>query len=151
MRLFVGTMAVLMAPQLFGFVLLCTDRQMARRFGGIFRTGLSVLVESVLSSLIAPVMMVMQSAVVAGILTGRDVGWKTQRRDDGSIPLRAVSRRHLGHTIFGIVLAIAAYAVSPPFLAWMSPVVLGLLLAIPVSAATARQKWGRIAAGSGYW
>jgi membrane glycosyltransferase len=143
-RLFVGTMAVLMAPKLFGLVLLCTDRQMARRFGGIFRTGLSVLVESVLSSLIAPVMMVMQSAVVAGILTGRDVGWKTQRRDDGSISLRAVSRRHLGHTLFGVVLAMAAYAVSPPFLAWMSPVVLGLLLAIPVSAATARQEWGQI-------
>jgi membrane glycosyltransferase len=42
------------------------------------------------------------------------------------------------------VLALAAYAVSPKFLAWMSPVVVGLLLAIPVSAATARQELGRI-------
>jgi membrane glycosyltransferase len=144
-RLFVGTMAVLLAPKLFGYALLCTDRQLARRYGGLLRAGVSVLCETVLSALIAPVMMVMQAAVVAGILTGRDVGWKTQRRDDGSIPLRAIARRHGGHTVVGAVLAVAAYAVSPQFLAWMSPVVVGLLLAIPTSAATARQGLGRLA------
>jgi membrane glycosyltransferase len=145
MRLFVGTMAVLMAPKLFGYMLLYKDRQLARRFGGWFRAGVSLLFETILSALIAPVMMLMQSAVVLGILTGRDVGWKTQRRDDGSIPLRAIVRRHLAHTLFGVILAAAAYAIAPPFLAWMSPVALGLLLAIPISAATARQKLGRIA------
>jgi membrane glycosyltransferase len=145
MRLFVGTMAVLVAPKLFGYVLLCKDRQLARRFGGLVRAGVSLLFETIMSALIAPVMMLMQSAVVLGILTGRDVGWNTQRRDDGSIPLRAIVRRHLAHTLFGVILASAAYAISPPFLAWMSPVVLGLLLAIPMSAATARQKLGRIA------
>jgi membrane glycosyltransferase len=72
------------------------------------------------------------------------VGWKTQRRDDGSIPLHAIVRRHLTPTVCGVVLAIAAYAIAPPFLAWMSPVVLGLLLAIPISAATARQTLGRM-------
>ena len=143
-RLFVSTMAVLVAPRVFGYVLLCTNRQMARRYGGLFRAGMSVLFETVLSALMAPVMMMMQSTVVVGILTGRDVGWKTQRRDDGSIPLRAVARRHCGHTVFGVVLALAASAVSPKFLAWMSPVVVGLLLAIPLSAATARQELGRI-------
>src|SRR5919109_772788 len=143
-RLFVSTMAVLVAPKLCGYVFLCTDRQRARRYGGVLRAGVSVLFETVLSALIAPVMMVMQSAVVVGLLTGRDVGWKTQRRDDGRIPFRTVARRHRGHTMFGVVLALAAYAVSPKFLAWMSPVVVGLLLAIPISAATARQELGRI-------
>jgi membrane glycosyltransferase len=143
-RLFVSTMAVLVAPKLCGYVFLCTDRQRARRYGGVLRAGVSVLFETVLSALIAPVMMVMQSAVVVGLLTGRDVGWKTQRRDDGRIPFRTVARRHRGHTMFGVVLALAAYAVSPKFLAWMSPVVVGLLLAIPISAATAREELGRI-------
>jgi membrane glycosyltransferase len=143
-RLFAVTMGVLVAPKLFGYALLCKDRRLARRYGGFFRVGMSILFETVLSALIAPVMMVMQSAVVVGILTGRAVGWTTQRRDDGSIPLRAVARRHRGHTVIGVVLALAAYAVSPSFLAWMSPVVVGLMLAIPVSAATARQELGRI-------
>ena len=144
MWLFVATMAVLLAPKLFGYTLLCTDRQLARRYGGVFRVGVSVLFETVLSALIAPVMMVMQSTVVAGILTGRAVGWTTQHRDDGSIPWRAVARRHVGHTVIGVILTMAAYAVSPSFLAWMLPVVVGLTLAIPVSAATAQQGLGRI-------
>lgn len=142
-RLFIGTMVVLVAPKLFGYVLLCKDGALARSCGGRLRAGLSVLVETLLSALIAPVMMLLQTSVVVGILTGRDVGWKAQRRDDGSIAWGAIIRRHLAHTFFGVALGVAAYAVSPPFLFWMSPVILGLLLAIPVSAATGNQKLGR--------
>jgi membrane glycosyltransferase len=143
LRLFVCTMAVLVAPKLFGYVLLLKDRQTWRGCGGALRAGMSVLVEIILSALIAPIMMLMQSAEVIGILTGRDAGWKAQRRDDGSIPLRAVARRHRTHTLFGVVLAVAAYAVSPGLLAWLSPVVLGLVLAIPMSAATGWQGLGK--------
>ena len=141
-RLFVGTMAVLLIPKLLSLVLLCKHRHMAQGYGGLGRAGLSVLCETVLSALIAPVMMVIQSGVVLGILTGRDVGWRTQRRDDGSIPLPAVAWRHRLHMLFGVLLALVAYVVSPPFLAWLSPVVVGLVLAIPVSAATGRQALG---------
>jgi membrane glycosyltransferase len=136
LRLFVGTMAVLIAPKVFGYVLLLRDRQMRRRCGGALRTAMSVLLELLLSSLIAPVMMLMQSAAVLGIVTGRDAGWKAQRRDDGSISFREIARRHRTHTLCGVVLAIVAYTVSPVILAWMSPVVLGLVLAFPVSAVT---------------
>jgi membrane glycosyltransferase len=129
-------MAVLLAPKAFGYVLLLQDRQMLRRCGGTLRTAMSVLLELLLSSLIAPVMMLMQSAAVLGIVTGRDAGWKAQRRDDGSIPFREIARRHRAHTLCGVVLAIVAYTVSPVILAWMSPVVLGLVLALPMSAVT---------------
>jgi membrane glycosyltransferase len=136
LRLFVCTMAVLVAPKVFGYLLLLKDRQTLHRCGGALRAGMSVLVEIVLSSLIAPVTMLMQAAEVLGIVTGRDAGWKAQRRDDGSVPFRVVARRHRTHTLFGVVLAVAAYTVSPGLLAWLSPVVLGLVLAIPVSAVT---------------
>ena len=142
-RLFVGTMGVLLTPKLCGYVLLCTRSDLVRRCGGRLRAGMSVLCETFLSALMAPVMMVIQTMVVLGILTGRDVGWQTQRRDDGSIPLRAIARRHRAHTLFGVGLAVAAYAVSPPFLLWMSPVVLGLVLAIPLSALTGQPAVGR--------
>jgi membrane glycosyltransferase len=143
LRLFVGTMVVLMAPKVFGYILLLKDRQTMRCCGGALRTALSVLVEIVLSSLIAPVMMLMQSVDVIGIVTGRDAGWKAQRRDDGSIPFRAVVRRHRSHTVFGVALAVAAYTVSPVLLAWLAPVVLGLVLAIPLSAITGWQELGK--------
>jgi membrane glycosyltransferase len=143
LRLFVGTMAVLLAPKVFGYILLLRDRQTLRGCGGALRTGMSVLAEIVLSSLIAPVMMLMQSVNVLGIVTGRDAGWKAQRRDDGSIPFREVARRHRAHTVFGVVLAVAAYAVSPALLAWLTPVVLGLVLAIPMSTLTGWQELGK--------
>jgi membrane glycosyltransferase len=144
LRLLVGTMAVLVAPKVFGYILLLKDRQTVRRCGGALRTGMSVVVEIVLSSLIAPVMMLMQSAEVIGIVTGRDAGWKPQRRDDGSIPFREVARRHRTHTISGVILAVVAYSVSPVLLAWLAPVVLGLVLAIPVSAVTGWQGLGKV-------
>ena len=142
-RLFVLTMVILLAPKLFGYVWLCLNRQAARLCGGRLRAGLSVLIETLWSALLAPVTMVMQTASVVGILTGRTVGWTSQRRDDGSIPFRDVARRHWFHTLLGVALACAAYAISPPFLAWLSPVALGLLLAIPLSAVSGRHDWGR--------
>jgi membrane glycosyltransferase len=144
-RLFVLTMAVLLAPKVFGYVILCTDRRAAHLCGGRLRAGISVILETLLSTLMAPVTMLMQSAAVTGILTGRYGGWNAQRRGDGSIPLRVIVRRHLVHTLLGVLIAVAAYAVSPPFLAWLSPVVIGLLLSIPVSAAVGRQNLGQAA------
>jgi len=142
-RLFVGTMGVLVVPKLCGYLLLCTRRDLVRHCGGRLRAGVSVGCEILLSALLAPVMMVMQTTVVLSIVTGRAVGWDTQRRDDGRIPLRAIIRRHRAHTLFGAVLAGAAYLISPPFLLWMSPVILGLVLAIPLSAVTGQPAWGR--------
>src|SRR5262249_20452539 len=85
----------------------------------------------------APVLMSMQSRAVAQILRGRDAGWHAQRRDDGSLPLREIVRGYLGQTVFGVALAAAAYAISLPLLWWMSPVIVGLLLAIPLAMFTA--------------
>ena len=92
-----------------------------------------MLAETVLSGLIAPVMMMIQSSAVGEILLGRDTGWQVQRRDDGAIPHRDMVRTYLVPTLFGIAMAVAAYAVSVPLLLWMTPVVLGLLLSIPMA------------------
>jgi membrane glycosyltransferase len=47
-------------------------------------------------------------------------------------------RGYLGQTALGVALAAAAYAISLPLLWWMSPVIVGLLLAVPLAAFTAR-------------
>ncbi len=48
-------------------------------------------------------MMLIQASSVSSIISGRDTGWKTQRRDDGSIPFRAIVERHWRHTVLGII------------------------------------------------
>jgi membrane glycosyltransferase len=93
-------------------------------------------VEILLSALVAPVAMVIQSGSVMGILLGRDTGWNPQRRDDGSIPLRDIIRRHRWHTALGLVAGIAAFAIATSLFLWMSPTILGLVLAIPISWAS---------------
>ena len=42
-------------------------------------------------------------------------------------------RRYGRHTLFGLVLAIAAYGVSFSLFAWMTPVIVGLIFAIPLA------------------
>jgi membrane glycosyltransferase len=140
---FASTMALLLLPKLIGYLAMLPDRRTRRGFGGGLRALFGLLAETLMSGLIAPVMMLIQSSSVIGILSGRDSGWQAQRRDDGTLPLRTVMRRYGWHTVFGLVLAIAAYEVSFSLFAWMTPVILGLLLAVPLAQWTANPAAGR--------
>ncbi len=131
--LFAITMAVLLAPKVFGVILMLVDRAKRRASGGAIRLTLSALIEIILSALIAPILMLIQSGSVFQILIGGDTGWNPQRRDDGSIPLRDIVRRHRWHTLLGIVTGLSAFLIATSLFLWMSPTILGLVLAIPLS------------------
>jgi membrane glycosyltransferase len=141
---FAGTMGLLLAPKLIGYLAMLFDREARRGFGGGIRAFFSMLFETLVSGLTAPVMMLIQSASVLDILMGRDSGWNAQRRDDGALPWRDVLSRYWRHTLFGIMLAIAAYEVSFSLFIWMTPVIVGLLLAIPLVQWTASPAAGRV-------
>ena len=130
---FVGTMGLLIAPKLLACILAATKGRIRRLFGGGVRILAGVLVETLLSGLIAPVMMIFQSTAVGEILLGRDAGWQVQRRDDGGLTRSEMIRRYGLPTLFGIAMAAIAYAVSLPLLLWMAPVIAGLLLCIPIA------------------
>ena len=133
---FAGTMALLIVPKLLAYVLLLTQPSIRKQFGGGVRTFIGILLETLLSGLIAPVMMIFQSAAVVSILSGRDAGWQVQRRDDGHIPTRELVHRYAMPTLVGAAMAASAYAVSLSLFFWMLPVILGLLLAIPIAMVT---------------
>lgn len=135
--LFAVTMAILLAPKLYGWGLLLADRTRRAGAGGALGASRSVLAEAVVSSLLAPVAMALQSHAVAQILAGRDGGWNAQRRSDGTLPWAVIWHHHRGHTLLGVALAAAALAASVHVALWMSPALLGLLLAAPLSAWTA--------------
>jgi len=129
---FLGTMGLLIVPKLLACLLLLTQPENRRHFGGALVVFAGILVETLLSGLIAPVMMIFQSSAVGEILLGRDAGWQVQRRDDGGVARGEVIRRYALPTAVGIMMAATAYAVSLPLLLWMAPVIVGLLLAIPI-------------------
>ncbi len=140
--LFVATMAILFLPKFLGLFVALGDRTVRRGIGGPVLGMLSLLVESLISALLAPIMMAIQSAAVLDILVGRDAGWNPQRRDDGSVPLVEIARRHVNHVLFGLVLGASAWAVSPQVFAWLTPALAGLVFAVQLSAVTARADAG---------
>jgi membrane glycosyltransferase len=140
---FVAAMGLLLAPKLIGYLAMLPNRALRRGFGGGLRAFFSMLAETLISGLIAPVMMLIQSISVIQILSGRDSGWNAQRRDDGTLPLRDAVRRYGWHTAFGLLLALAAYEVSASLFAWMTPVIVGLILAVPLAQWTASPETGR--------
>jgi membrane glycosyltransferase len=141
---FVATMGLLLLPKLLSLVLLWTRRSSRRYYGGALRAAAGVFAEIVVSALMAPVMMIFQSIAVAEILAGRDAGWQTQRRDDGTVERRELYRKYGIPTLCGVAMALSAYAVSLSLLFWMSPVIVGLLFAVPIGALTARPASGKL-------
>ena len=142
LNLFGITMAVLLAPKAFGLLIALFQPETRRASGGGVSLILSTIVEIVMSSLLAPIMMLIQSGSVMQILLGRDTGWSPQRRDDGSIPFRDIVRRHRSHVALGFVTLIAGVLISPSLVAWMSPTVAGLILAIYLSWASGQRSIG---------
>jgi membrane glycosyltransferase len=135
---FVGTMGLLIVPKLLAWILLATQRQARKQFGGWIRTLAGLVIETFLSGLIAPVMMIFQSTAVGEILLGHDAGWQVQRRDDGGVPRRELIRKYALPTSIGLAMALSAYVVSLPLLLWMAPVILGLWLSIPIAMLCSR-------------
>lgn len=139
---FVGTMGLLLAPKLISWVLMLADARRRRGFGTV-ASFFGMLLEIVLSGLLAPVMMMVQSGGVLSILLGRDSGWNPQRRDDGSVPLMDLISRYGGYGLLGLLLGVVAWMISPALFWWMSPVILGLVLAVPLAAITASRAAGQ--------
>jgi membrane glycosyltransferase len=138
MWLFIGTMALLLVPKVLAWFLMQLRRSERRGIGGTLRSMASMLLETVVAGLLAPVTMLTQSVDVVSILLGRDSGWQPQKRDDGRLRLGAVVRLYWRHTLFGLLFGVASYLVSPFLALWMLPVTLGLALSVPLAALTAR-------------
>jgi membrane glycosyltransferase len=142
LALFAATMAILLAPKVFGFIIALVRTDERRACGGGFKLTLSLLVEVVMSALLAPIMMLIQSGAVLQILFGRDTGWKPQRRDDGSIPFMDIVRRHRLHVLLGLIAGLSAFMIATSLFAWMSPTIIGLVLAIQISWASGQLSIG---------
>jgi membrane glycosyltransferase len=113
-----------------------------RAWGDPWKLAASVLLETALSALIAPIMMIAQTRSLIEILMGRDAGWVVQHREDGSLSWDDAKRDYLSHTVLGGALGAGAWIISPAVFLWLSPVILGLALAIPLAVLTADPRLG---------
>lgn len=132
-ELFVISMAIVLLPKVLGWTTALINVKRCVRYGGPILLTFSVIIEILLSALVAPIMMLAQSRMVWEILTGGDSGWTPQRRADGSIAFSAAWHKHIWHTVIGVMAsALTAYLHFDLFL-WTLPVTAGLMLSSPLS------------------
>lgn len=141
--LFVISIGVLLLPKAIGFVRALFDGELRRGCGGVIGLTLGTLAELLISTLIAPIMMLAQTGIVASILLGRAVGWMPQARRGGTVPWPAAVQFHLIHVAAGVAMAILALLHSPTLAAWMSPTLLSLVCAVPISKWVGSEWLGR--------
>lgn len=102
---------------------------------------LSSLLDTFVFTLMAPIMMYFHSQFVVKTILGQGVTWVAQRRKlGGGIDWREPILTFGAVTLTGVLWAVAAFFISTQFLLWISPVLLGLILAIPFAIATSSTK-----------
>jgi membrane glycosyltransferase len=143
MALFWFSMVVLLIPKMLGLIHALLSRRIRRGSGGVIGIAASFVLEVILSALYAPILMLIQSRHVFEVFMGRDSGWKPQRRG-GTTSWADAWHFHKRHMILSCVTAVIVWFLSPPLLAWLSPALLGLFLAVPLSRASGSERLGRI-------
>jgi len=142
LTLFGLTAVLLLAPKAMSIAAILL-RGEARRFGGAPRLLASTFFEFLHSLLLAPVRMLFHSQFVLAALTGWKLDWKSPPRDDVATPWREAAARHGVHTLLAIAWITAIVATSATFPWWLSPIIAGLLSAMPFSVLTSRSAIGR--------
>jgi membrane glycosyltransferase len=144
MALFWFSMVVLLIPKMLGLLRALLSSRIRRGSGGVIGVAASFFLEVVLSALYAPILMMIQCRHVFEVFMGRDSGWKPQRRDSGGTSWSDAWHYHKRHMFLACVTAVIVWFLSPPLLAWLSPALLGLFLAVPLSCASGSETLGRI-------
>lgn len=135
-------LAMLTVPKLLAWMIPVVRARQSRRWGGRLRLLISVFVEHIFTILIAPIMMLIHSSFVFDVLMGRDSGWGKQNRGEADTSWAEAWQRHKGHTIFGLLLTLYSYNYTPTLFWWLSPIIVGTVLAMPISVYSSRASIG---------
>ena len=101
----------------------------ATGFGGVARALRSVLAETLLTALIAPLMLMYQSRAATEVLSGRDGGWPATARGEGRLGFLDGWRAGRWITVFGIAVSIFVLRAAPDLVVWLLPVTLPMIAA----------------------
>jgi membrane glycosyltransferase len=141
LTLFAITMSLLLLPKLWSVIV--TRRSDRPSHSGAASVGLSsVLIETFVSMLVAPIMMLLHTRFVLSTLLGKKVSWDAQDREDGGVSFAEAFRVHFGHTMAGLILSAIAWIWTPDLFPWLLPVLVGLVFSIPLAVLLGSRKVG---------
>jgi membrane glycosyltransferase len=133
MALLQFSIAVLLMPKLVGLLNGLIEQKIRLSYGGAPTLILSAILETCFSALMAPILMLTQTRFVIDILRGKDSGWAAQKREVDRAALRDATKGYVSHAAVGLLLCIGTLLISVKVCLWLSPVWLGLILAIPIA------------------
>jgi membrane glycosyltransferase len=139
--LFGATMSLLLLPKLWSVIATARHPTGAGRLRT--RALASVLMETLVSMLIAPIMMLLHTRFVISTLLGKKVTWEAQEREDRGVTLREAFLVHVSHTLAGLIIAGVAWLWTPDLLPWLLPVLAGLVFSVPLAMLLGSVKVGR--------
>ena len=135
------TAGLLLTPRLLALLQVLAARR--ARFGGAPRLLAGTLLETLFAVVVAPVMMLYHTRFVASVLAGRDIRWEAQVREGDTLGWReAWAGGGWWITLAGVVWGAVTLYASPAFLIWLSPILVGLLLAAPLIRWTSSRSLG---------
>ncbi len=114
-----------------------------RRFGGTLRAGSSVVLEIVFSTLLAPVLLMLQSRAVMQVLLGLDGGWPATQRSENRLNLRDSFANSWWIVLIGGVTMIATLLLAPRIALWVAPATLPAVFAPVLISISSRISSGR--------
>ncbi len=138
------TAVMLFGPKLMGAIVILMRPHERRAFGGGKRLIVGLFAELLMSALLAPLHMLSSCRAVVETFMGRDGGWRAQRRRVGETPWAEAWRTYGWQTGLGVTLLLIAAPYSD-LVIWMSPILLGLVLAAPIAALTGSTELGAFA------
>jgi len=140
---FIICMTVIMLPKVLALIDLALDSERRRAFGGLTRSAFSVVMETIFSTLHAPLQMLWHTRFVITILLGMGVSWGTQNRDADGTQWGYALRRQWGHMLVGVFWGGLVFWLDEITFWWFLPVLAGMILSIPLSVLTSRSNWGQ--------
>lgn len=142
-------MTVIFVPKVLSLIDLAFDAQRRQAFGGLGRASLSALLETVFSTLHAPVQMLFHSKFVFATLFGISTHWSAQKRAADGTAWSTAWKQHWGHTALGVGWGGLTWWLDPAVFWWFVPVLSGMVLSVPLSVLTSRESWGNAARRAG--
>jgi len=137
-----ATAVLLFLPKFLSFLLIVRKGE-AFRYGGAFRLGLGVVIEILLSMLLAPIRMWFHTKFVLLTLMGRRIKWGSQCRDDTATGWKEALRRHGVSMVCGLVWTAALFWLNPALAWWVLPVSVPMVFSAPLSVYSSRTGIGR--------
>ncbi|WP_298644385.1 glucans biosynthesis glucosyltransferase MdoH [uncultured Cardiobacterium sp.] len=126
--LFFAAISLLLLPKFIGWLRVLISGKRRRAFGGTLAVSKGFIAELIISTLYAPLLMLIQTRHVIDIFLGRDSGWRTQNREGALLPWGEAIKRNLLYVAIAIIVLCGLIWQAPNQIIWLSPIIIGLFL-----------------------